>query len=641
MGGKTRTQTSKVDGDEDKPLNKELPAGERKYFPITFIGSILWVAAYSYLMVWWATTAGNTLGIPSDVMGLTFLAAGTSVPDLITSVLVAQQGKGDMAVSSSVGSNIFDVTVGLPVPWLIYTLINGHAVEVSSSGVGCSVAMLFLMLILVFLSIVAFQWKMTKGMGMVMLVLYFIFVIVSLGFSNKSPRMRDQYQSSAWNRMKRASPIEKVILGLALICSLLVPSRGAQTVGRKLQQIGDPNQPQGANGNVSLPEEGSLFPPDLFSHSALSHGAVILHIIGILYMFFALALVCDEFFVPSLDVIIEKLGISPDVAGATFMAAGGSAPELFTSIIGVFIAKSDVGIGTIVGSAVFNILFVIAACAFAASTALGDDQTNLEDPQPEESNEDGPIDMSLPGSGDWKAIMFYVISFPIMAPLFITLPDTKNPSSESDHEHRKTMRTQILRAYVRGKHCMDCDLFIPNGLVGNSSRRRLGNSTRVSNPKLCMLLKPLFLAYTLYLQTFSSIELVPKICSIQQVMGLTFLAAGTSVPDLITSVLVAKQGKGDMAVSSSVGSNIFDVTVGLPLPWLIYSIVFGESVTVSSHGVACSILMLFSMLVLVFVSIVAFNWKMTKAMGGVMLVAYFVFVMISLGFTYDLYSCPF
>ena len=52
------------------------------------------------------------------------------------------------------------------------------------------------------------------------------------------------------------------------------------------------------------------------------------------------------------------------------MAAGGSAPELFTSIIGVFISKSDVGIGTIVGSAVFNILFVIAACAFAAKEAL-------------------------------------------------------------------------------------------------------------------------------------------------------------------------------------------------------------------------------------------------------------------------------
>ena len=62
-------------------------------------------------------------------MGLTFLAAGTSVPDLITSVLVAQQGKGDMAVSSSVGSNIFDVTVG----WVIFIFFRkkcfSHEIE--------------------------------------------------------------------------------------------------------------------------------------------------------------------------------------------------------------------------------------------------------------------------------------------------------------------------------------------------------------------------------------------------------------------------------------------------------------------------------------------------------------------------------
>ena len=87
-------------------------------------------------------------------------------------------------------------------------------------------------------------------------------------------------------------------------------------------------------------------------------------------MFVALAIVCDEFFVPSLDVIIEKFGISEDVAGATFMAAGGSAPELFTSVIGVFVAFSDVGIGTIVGSAVFNILFVIGMCALFSKTVL-------------------------------------------------------------------------------------------------------------------------------------------------------------------------------------------------------------------------------------------------------------------------------
>merc|ERR1712227_669244 len=87
-------------------------------------------------------------------------------------------------------------------------------------------------------------------------------------------------------------------------------------------------------------------------------------------MFYALALVCDHFFVPTLDVIIERFDISPDVAGATLMAAGGSAPELFTSVIGVFIAVSDVGIGTIVGSAVFNVLFVIGMCALFSTEVL-------------------------------------------------------------------------------------------------------------------------------------------------------------------------------------------------------------------------------------------------------------------------------
>ncbi|KAL7739642.1 hypothetical protein ACLKA6_018852 [Drosophila palustris] len=113
-----------------------------------------------------------------------------------------------------------------------------------------------------------------------------------------------------------------------------------------------------------------LFPKDLFTKEQLENGAVVFHIIGVIYMFVALAIVCDEFFVPSLDVIIEKLGITDDVAGATFMAAGGSAPELFTSVIGVFVSFDDVGIGTIVGSAVFNILFVIGMCALFSRTVL-------------------------------------------------------------------------------------------------------------------------------------------------------------------------------------------------------------------------------------------------------------------------------
>ena len=96
-------------------------SGMGKWCYVSFILSICWIGVYSYFMVGWAETIGDTVGIPTYIMGLTFLAAGTSVPDLLSSVIVARRGQGDMAVSSSIGSNIFDILVGLPVPWILYT----------------------------------------------------------------------------------------------------------------------------------------------------------------------------------------------------------------------------------------------------------------------------------------------------------------------------------------------------------------------------------------------------------------------------------------------------------------------------------------------------------------------------------------
>lgn len=152
-----------------------------KLFPITFLLSIIWIAGLTFLMVWWTETIGNTIGIPIEVMGLTFLAAGTSVPDLITSVVVARQGFGDMAVSSSIGSNIFDVTVGLPVPWLIKSLITSmEPVIVESQGLFCSTFMLFCMLICVVATIAANRWMMSKSLGIVMFSLYLIFLCITL-----------------------------------------------------------------------------------------------------------------------------------------------------------------------------------------------------------------------------------------------------------------------------------------------------------------------------------------------------------------------------------------------------------------------------------------------------------------------------
>ncbi|XP_014445249.1 sodium/potassium/calcium exchanger 1 isoform X2 [Tupaia chinensis] len=153
----------------------------RKFFLVTFLGAIIWIAVFSYLMVWWAHQVGETIGISEEIMGLTILAAGTSIPDLITSVIVARKGLGDMAVSSSVGSNIFDITVGLPAPWLLFSLLSGlQPVPVSSNGLFCAIVLLFLMLLFVISSIASCKWKMSKRLGFAMFLLYFVFLIISV-----------------------------------------------------------------------------------------------------------------------------------------------------------------------------------------------------------------------------------------------------------------------------------------------------------------------------------------------------------------------------------------------------------------------------------------------------------------------------
>lgn len=108
----------------------------RNWYPFTFLISMVWISFYSYFMVWMITVIGSTLAIPDTVMGLTFVAAGVSVPDALSSIAVIKEGFGDMAVSNAIGSNVFDILVCLGLPWFIQTAIikPGSHVNVISKG---------------------------------------------------------------------------------------------------------------------------------------------------------------------------------------------------------------------------------------------------------------------------------------------------------------------------------------------------------------------------------------------------------------------------------------------------------------------------------------------------------------------------
>ena len=155
----------------------EIGSAPRRY--LSFVLSILWIGIFAWGMVECITTIGCFTGIPIFIMGLTLLAAGTSVPDMLSSVVVAKQGKGDMAVSSSIGSNIFDVTVGLPLPWIFFFIKYNCPLPVGGrpASNGLSVFILLVMVFLVIISIAASGWKMSKGLGYTMFALYFVFVV--------------------------------------------------------------------------------------------------------------------------------------------------------------------------------------------------------------------------------------------------------------------------------------------------------------------------------------------------------------------------------------------------------------------------------------------------------------------------------
>ncbi|XP_070287845.1 sodium/potassium/calcium exchanger 2 isoform X7 [Myotis yumanensis] len=549
-----------------------------------------------------------------------------------------------------------------------------------------------------------------------------------------------------------------------------------------------PLSEEGTSENSTKEEQGN-YPRDIFSLEERRKGAILLHVIGMIYMFIALAIVCDEFFVPSLTVITEKLAISDDVAGATFMAAGGSAPELFTSLIGVFIAHSNVGIGTIVGSAVFNILFVIGMCALFSreilnltwwplfrdvsfyiidlimlilffldniimwweslllltayfvyvifmkfnvqverwvkqmiscnkvvkvaapeaqakgsktvlelgcsarqlKVATGGDlsQTQRREQQSKPENTSSTVrdkdEPTLPAKprlqrGGSSASLHNSL---MRNSIFQLMIHTLDPLAEEKIELPNSTSTEVEMT-----PSSDASEPVQNGNLSHGIEAAEAQQTTETgddeddqplslawppNPRkqvtfliVLPIVFPLWLtlpdvrkpsarkffpitffgaitwiAIFSYLMVWWAHQVGETIGISEEIMGLTILAAGTSIPDLITSVIVARKGLGDMAVSSSVGSNIFDITVGLPLPWLLYTMIHRfRPVGVSSNGLFCAIVLLFIMLLFVILSIALCKWRMNKVLGFIMFGLYFVFLVLSILLENRILMCP-
>jgi len=143
--------------------------------------SILWIGLLSFVMVDFASRAGCVMGVPGLFMGLVFIAAGTSVPDALSSVNVAKCGLGDMAVANVLGSNIFNIFLGLGLPWMVKSLVDGEPFKLSKDEpIINSTLILFLYIFYFMAIIIKNKWALTKNVGYSFLVGHLIFVIWNL-----------------------------------------------------------------------------------------------------------------------------------------------------------------------------------------------------------------------------------------------------------------------------------------------------------------------------------------------------------------------------------------------------------------------------------------------------------------------------
>ena len=247
----------------------------------------------------------------------------------------------------------------------------------------------------------------------------------------------------------------------------------------------------------------------------------------------AVLLLASDWFIESAEKIGLSLGISPFVIGVTIVAFGTSLPELAASIASVLCGTSEIVVGNVVGSNITNILLVLGlTCMVGKSIKLDFDIWNVDMPL-------------LLGSSflmyfvlmDGKLTLIEAILF-LAALIGFLINSVANSVPDDDQERPKVLPIDIIKLIAGGVLVYFGAKYTITGIEGVS--REFGISP--------------------------------------EVISLTFVALGTSLPEVVVSIAAAKKGKHAIAVGNVLGSNIFNTYAVMAIPSLIGELYIPETV---------------------------------------------------------------
>ncbi len=306
---------------------------------------------------------------------------------------------------------------------------------------------------------------------------------------------------------------------------------------------------------------------------------------------FALLIKGADIFVDGASSIAKKFNVSPMLIGLTIVAMGTSAPEAAVSVSSSLAGQNDMSIANVVGSNFFNILIVLGVSSIIAKLPV----------EKETIKKDTPFlifisILLLALSLNFNLSRLDGVIFLVLFILFLINMIKSNISSKDIESSSGETAIAIEATDTKSIHMPKTLLLCLIGIVG--------------------------IVFGGDLVVNSATNIATSFGMSANLVGLTIVAMGTSLPELVTSVIAVKKGETEIAIGNVIGSNIFNILLVLGLAALI-------------HSMAVSVVAIIDTIFMTAVTILLYifikkNNSLTKIHGIIFVIIYFIYLIYTI-----------
>ncbi len=345
---------------------------------------------------------------------------------------------------------------------------------------------------------------------------------------------------------------------------------------------------------------------------------IVLYIVFIVGGMFGLIKGADSF-VSGASGIAKKLKVPAIIIGLTIVSIGTSLPEASVSISSAIQGSADISIGNIVGSNMFNLLIVLGFSLVFVPIVLNR-KLVLKDFMLMLLSGALLLIFALFGTSE-NAYVLSRIECGILFAIFIayivySIIEARKANKEANKIEQNQANLTTENAENNDKTTIQAQKETQN--QNKNEENNVNNENKMSKNIIYLILGLLGIVIGGDFVVFGAQNFAIKVGMSEILVGLTIVAIGTSLPELVTSIVAARKGENDIALGNVIGSNIFNVLFILGLTGLI------SPLAVSANALIDIIIM-----VCVFVAFIIFSLiknKLPKYLGYIMIAIYVIYL---------------